>query len=97
MGWLKRQVTRAIAHGPAGIPNLTITVGPLGLASASLRNAFGLRPESKAYDQIGEDLGGPIATAFGYQRPYLRKGEDYPQKLSSETPETTEGQRKRGA
>ena len=31
----------------------TITVGPLGL-----------RPESKAYDQIGVQLGGPIAPAF---------------------------------
>ncbi len=35
----------------------------------------GIQPD----DQTGEDLGGPIATAFGYQRPYLRKGEDYPQ------------------
>ena len=55
--------------------------------SRSRANPLGLRPESKAYDQIGEDLGGPIATAFGYQRPYLRKGEDYPQKLSIETPQ----------
>ena len=30
-------------------------------------------------DQIDIQKGGPIATAFGYQRPYLRKGEDYPQ------------------
>ena len=36
LGWLKRQVTGAIAHGPAGIPNLTIfaTVwAPSGLES----------------------------------------------------------------
>ena len=33
-------------------------------------------------DQIDIQKGGPIATAFGYQRPYLRKGEDYPQALT---------------
>ena len=42
--------------------------------------------------QIGEDLGGPIATAFGYQRPYLRKGEDYPQALTGD-PQATEAKR----
>ena len=47
--------------------------------SRSRANPLGLRPDSDANAQIGEDLGGPIATAFGYQRPYLRKGEDYPQ------------------
>ena len=46
--------------------------------SRSRANPLGLRPDSDANAQIGEDLGGPIATAFGYQRPYLRKGEDYP-------------------
>ena len=53
-------------------------------------------PESNTDDQFGVHLGGPIATAFVYQRPYLRKGEDYPQALERDS-EATEGQRKRQA
>ena len=54
LGWLKRQVTRAIAHGPAGIPNLTITANPLGL-----------RPESDARTRSVKIWAGPSRRPSG--------------------------------
>lgn len=62
----------------------------------SFGNAGPLRGRNPNAPTITDGLGGPIATAFGYQRPCLRKGEDYPQALWRNS-EATEGQRKRQA
>ena len=56
---------------------------PLGLASASLRNAFGFQPCSKRDDPSGDNYrGGPIAPAFVGHRALFQSDEGHTKALA---------------